>query len=569
MQKFSRYLNYILSNNLIMILLFMLIGITISINFRHEILFDFYNYHYFLPWAFFHNRTFTDIALAVENSYHNPLIDFPIYFFVKYFNTKIWLYYSFFGILWGLLIFAFYKICRNVLQPNQKIELLLALIIAMTGFATLIQIGTSSGEIIISFGIITAIYWLHKEIFITAKQRLWVIFGTGFLLGAMFGLKLTAVIYCLGAGLALILSFKYLRQPIKAIFLFALGGLIGFLCVDGFWMWNLYKEFGNPLFPYLNNIFKSEYIDTKMITYNSTLHKKSFIDYLIFPYLVSFDQENRVSAEAFFRDPRFAIGYTLLLIATVTYLWPWRQKQKEQPNTGIMFLLTFAFLSYIVWLFVLPISRYAIPIEMMIALLGILYFYKIKPKSTIGFTLWCSAGLIMLFSLFAGLPYPTWGRRLTDTQLLYPSKVHLPKNSLVLSVSYGTGAAAAQIAEDNPDAKFANISAPFALKGSILGEKIEEYKKNSDYIAYMVIMRTSLTAFDGYTPPQYVFMGESTTNWHANLKYIVQNEIGIDKFYCQDVSNAPHLTKVFLCIDKKDKDKIFRTSAKSVLFKQP
>ncbi len=547
----------------------MLIGITASVCLRYEILFDFYNYHYFLPWAFFHNRTFTDIALAAENSYHNPLIDFPVYFFVKYFNTQIWPYYTFFGILWGLLIFAFYKICRNVLQPNQKIELMLALVIAMTGFATLGQIGTSSGEILIGLGIITAIYWLHKEIFITTKQRLWVIFGTGFLLGAMFGLKLTAIIYCLGTGLTLILFFKYLRQPVKAIFLFALGGLIGFLCTDGFWMWNLYKEFGNPLFPYLNNIFKSEYTTTEMLTYSNALYEKNFIDYLIFPYLVSFEQEKRISAEAFCRDPRFAIGYTLLLISAITYLWPWRSKKKEKPNTGTMFLLTSAFLSYIVWLFILPVSRYTIPIELLIALLGVLYFFRTKPKSTIGFALWCSAGLIMLFSLFAGIPYPNWGRRLTDTQLLYSSNVHLPKNALILSISYGTGAAAAQIAENNPDAKFANVSAPFALKGSKLGEKIEEYKKNSDYIAYMVVIKTSLTAFDGYTPPQYVFMDEDKAKWDTNLNYVVQNEIGIDKFYCQDIFNAPHFIKTFLCIDKKDKDAIFRTSANSVLLKRP
>ena len=87
MQKFFRCLDFILPNNLIMATLFVLIGITLSLNLRYEIIIDLYNYHYLVPWAFLHHRTFTDIALAAENTYHNPLIDIPIYLLVKYFNN--------------------------------------------------------------------------------------------------------------------------------------------------------------------------------------------------------------------------------------------------------------------------------------------------------------------------------------------------------------------------------------------------------------------------------------------------------------------------------------------------
>ena len=567
MQKFSRCLDFILSHNLIMATLFVLIGIIVSLCLRYEIIIDLYNYHYFVPWAFLHHRTFTDIALAAENSYHNPLIDIPIYLLVKYFNHQPWVYYTYFGVFWGLLIFVFYKICRNILQPSQKAELFLALIIAMTGFATLSQIGTSSQEVILALGTMTTLYWLHKEIFITAKERPLVISAAGFLLGAMFGFKYTAVTYCLGAGFTLILFFKHLQHPIKTVFYFALGGILGFLCIDGFWMWRLYQEFGNPLFPYLNNIFKSDYIDAKMFSYNSVLYKKSFLDYLIFPYLVSFNQENRIAAEAFYRDPRFAIGYSLLLIAAISYLWSLITPKKRQLNVGTLFLVVFAFVSYVVWLFILPIMRYAIPIELLIAILGVMYFFTLKPKSAIGFALWCSAGLIMLFTLFAGLPYPNWGQRLGETQILYKNNVHLPQNSLILTVNYGTGATAARIAENNPDVKFANITTPFTMEGTKLAQKIEQYKKNSDYIAYMAVVKTPLTAFDYHTPTKYVFVDKRMKNSYENIRYILQNAIGIDKFYCQDISNAPHMLKVFLCIDKKDKRTVFPSSQRSVILK--
>ena len=567
MQKLARYLDFMLSSNLIMASLFVFIGAILSVNLRYEIFFDLYNYHYFLPWAFFHDRTFTDIAMAIENSYHNPLIDMPVYFLVQYFNEQVWVYYTFFGIFWGLLMFVFYKLCRNVLRLNQKIELFLILMISMTGFATLSQIGTSSGEVFLSLGTITTVYWLHKEIFITAKERPYVIFCAGFLLGAMFGFKLTAVTYCLGAGLALILFFKYLQRPYKTIFCFALGGIIGFLCIDGFWMWKLYQEFGNPLFPYLNNIFKSEYIDKTMFSYNSALYEKSFLDYLIFPYLVLFNQEERIAAEVFFRDPRFAIGYTLLLIAAGSYLVSWLKKQKYQINIGIMFLLAFVVLSYLVWLFVLPVIRYAIPMELLGALLGVLYFSAIKPKQIFGFAVWCGLGIILLFALFSGLPYPVWSKRAGETQLIYKNDVHLPKNSLILSLSAGTGAMAARIAENNPDVKFANMTAFFVMRGDKWTEKIEQYKKDSSYIAYMTVLKSPLKEFDYHTPTKYVLTEERLEGLLSNLKYVIQNYIGVDKFYCQDISKAPnHLIKVFLCIDKKDKDMIFPSSQKSMMF---
>jgi hypothetical protein len=49
MQKFSRFLDFILFHNLIMATLFVLIGITINLCLRYEIIIDLYNYHYFVP----------------------------------------------------------------------------------------------------------------------------------------------------------------------------------------------------------------------------------------------------------------------------------------------------------------------------------------------------------------------------------------------------------------------------------------------------------------------------------------------------------------------------------------
>ena len=68
MNKIDKKITQIMQNNYIMCAFFLIIGILISVIYRYEILSDFNNYHYYLPWAFFHNRTFENIAVAMENS---------------------------------------------------------------------------------------------------------------------------------------------------------------------------------------------------------------------------------------------------------------------------------------------------------------------------------------------------------------------------------------------------------------------------------------------------------------------------------------------------------------------
>ncbi|MEE6207873.1 MAG: hypothetical protein VZR95_07465, partial [Alphaproteobacteria bacterium] len=268
MNKLSKIADFILKNNMIMFIFFCITAVFLSLHFRYEIIADFMNYHYFSPWAFLNGRNFNDIAIGIEHSYQNPLIDMQYYFLVEYFNDNPAVYYTYTGLFYGFLLFVFYKLCRLIFKPEQKIELFLSVIIAMTGFATLSQIGTSSNEIMLSVGVLISLYMVYKEIFVLSKER-WLIFMVaGYILGLMFGLKLTSVTYCVSLGGTLILFCKKLQTPVKTIVFFAFGGILGFLTSNGYWMYILYNQFGNPFFPFCNNIFKSPYFFDKFISFN-------------------------------------------------------------------------------------------------------------------------------------------------------------------------------------------------------------------------------------------------------------------------------------------------------------
>lgn len=555
MKNILKYIDLILKNNILMFFLFCVIAIAVSLHFRYEITADFNNYHYYLPWAFFHNRTFTDIALALENSYHNPIIDMQYYFFVEYFNENPAFYYTYTGVYYGILIFVFYKFCRLILKPEQKIELLLTMIIAMTGFATLSQVGTSSNEIIVSLGVMISLYLVYKELFVLGKERWQVFAGAGFLMGLMLGLKLTVVIYCVALGVTLILFYKKLQTPVKTIALFTLGGFLGFLTVDGWWMVILYEHFGNPVFPYFNNIFKSPYYAENFLTYKD-FYKKTPSDYLLFPYKASFQISERVTAETPMLDVRLAVGYTLLWITILVGIFKRNLFVSVKQHQNITFLVAFSVISYIIWLQIFSIIRYAIPFEMLIALFIVLYFSALRPNNLIKFALWASVCIILFFMLLSGLPYTSWGNRLGETKLVYENNVKLPKNSLLISLSSGTGLAAAQIVKNNPDVKLVNETSNLTVEGKKMHDIIDEYKENSAYRAYLVSLKSPSGEIDRYTPINTI-KGFNLEEVFENLQFIIRTELKPENFYCKDIDNAKSLMKTFLCIDKKDKDSIF------------
>ena len=191
---------------------------------------------------------------------------------------------------------------------------------------------------------------------------------------------------------------------------------------------------------------------------------------------------------------------------------------------------------------------------MLIALFIVLYFSALRPKGLIKFALWASGCIILFFMLLSGLPYTSWGNRLDETQLVYENNVKLPENTLLISLSAGTGLAATKIIKNNPSVKLANENSNLTQKGSKLYEFIEKYKEDSLYKAYLVRLVSSAKEFDQYT----TIVSDNQEEIIDNLQFIEKMDLAPEDFYCKDISNRIHsYIMLFLCIDKKDKEKIF------------
>ena len=553
MAKVKKIFDKFLTNNLLMLFFFVLTGVSLSCYFRYEIISDFENYHYYLPWSFVHGKTFTFIALALENSYHNPLADLPTYFIVKHFNDFPVVLSAYHGVFWGILIFVFYQFCRLV--THKETYWLLATFLAMTGFAVMSQLGTSSNEITVNIGVLFGLYLVYREVFVLKTERLKIFFFAGLSLGAMLGLKLTVIIYCIALGMTLILFYKKWQKPLRVVSVFAFGGLIGFFLVYGWWGFILWQHMQNPMFPYLNNVFKSPYYADKFLTY-SDFYEKQWWEYFVFPYIASFQGNVQVVSEAYMLDARLAAGYSLLLGMIGWILWKRKILTIFADYQNIVFLVVFSFLSYILWLQIFSIIRYAIIFEMLISLFLVLFFFSLEPKSFYSLSLWLSFGVVTLFILLSGLPYKSWGSRRHFEKIVAIEDVRLPEKSLLLCLSPGIGVAAAEISEKNPKVLIANETGTFTLPDTTLFEKTKEYQKNSEFIAYLISLKTNLNEFD-YRTPISLIKQKNKQEVFANLQYIIRTELGVRDFYCRNINKSPTNGKIFLCTKKQYRRMLF------------
>lgn len=416
-------------SNIFLFLMFILMAGCLSIALKQDFIWDLINYHYYNAWAFVHHRLGYDIAPAFVNTYFNPLIELPYYFMVQYWNEIPDLIMFCQGTWFGILMFIFYKICLFYFDTSKEcLSFVLTLLLAATGFATFSQIGTSTNEIQVSVLILWGFYLILKHLDDIKRTKIvWV--TSGLLMGLALGLKPTVIPYCIAMGISLIIFMKPLNVSIKEISIFALSGLIGYLLVNGWWMWQLYEHFDNPFFPFLNKIFKSEYFD------DMNFSDRRYIDIvwwkkLILPYLFAFHQKRRVVGETVFFDFRFALVYTIILFQIAYYII-----KNHKMTLDRRYLLAYAFgiIAYLLWLSIFSILRYAIVLELLIAIVIVKFFVKIKFSNVYTQAVWQSVIVVSLFILLTNnfLQNYRWGSVEVADRYIDIEKIDIPEDFAV------------------------------------------------------------------------------------------------------------------------------------------
>ena len=551
----------------IQLIFFLLIGCVLSICLKYEVMWDFANYHYYNPWAFLNGRVGYDIAPAGLNTYFNPLMDIPLYLMIQYFNDSPNIIYAFQGLYFGGLLYVFFKILGLFFDGSTwtgRASILAAMLIGSTGWATFMQIGTSTNEEAMALLVLLSFYLLLKEIFVVKSGRWQVYFGSGFILGSALGLKLTVVIYCISTGLSLILFYKEIVKNKRNIPLFILGGILGFLLFNGFWMYMMWDKFQNPFFPFLNNIFQSEYFPAENFR-DDTFLPKSIWEYIFYPFYGAFFQR-RTEGNALILDYRLLFVYVMFVVYCISLFW--KREKVRTYNRIFLFTALWLFISYVLWLTMFTITRYYIILELFVAMFIVKFFVEFFPRARIAKILFISTGIVVFYSLVM-TPFfsDTWEQRKDDYQLkqtlLYDLTKKKPTQGEYKSLSsYKRFVDIEDInIPDNTLIKLYNLPSSFVLpfwgqnkniRGVWVKQQAYKWNKDQDLFSMPSWQHLIQNALASHNGPEIAVIAE-TEIFKYNLHTERLNEF--KNMYCRKLFN--NMYNLSICVPNELKEQFF------------
>lgn len=335
---------------------------------------DLRNYHLYDGWAFWTGRP-QDLAAAQLQTWFNPLLATATW--LLFVHTPPWLSSLVLSCLQGANLLPLYVLARQHLPASlQRAGRGWALAVAAAGATTATQwgeLGASFGDTLLSLPLLGA-YALAFAPQGTSSRRL---LGAA-LAGATCGLKLTTAPFALGLVLALPLTTAGGAARLRLLVLGIGAAALGFLLTDGFWLWQLWREFGDPLFPLGGRLFGGELAAPVPLRDTRWLPRTAG-EWLAYP-LVWATSPRRVS-EQWFLDLRLGLLWLALPLLLARLRGRATQDATGSANASdagrstdaasatTRALGLAAAVSYLAWLAVFGYHRYLAPLEMLAPLL--------------------------------------------------------------------------------------------------------------------------------------------------------------------------------------------------------
>jgi hypothetical protein len=332
------------------------------------------NYHLSMPFLLAHQTYWSSIAPSGIQSYFNPTVLQLEYFGLTRLNPVVFVI-----ILAALQSTTFMIagfICLDVAgsargQPidgdARRVWLgLLGFALCLMAPMALSEAGTTFIDLVTAVPVAAAYglllvrdRWLNAAIAALLA---------GALIGLAAALKLTNVVFALGvAGFALAGPDRP-RQRLKWVVLCGVSAILAFLAAGGSWQFAVWQRFGNPFFPYYNNIFHSPDVPSAALRDGRFL-PHSVLDVWRYPlyWLLGGSPTSATaspSSELHLADARWAVVTfgTVAFLGALALLPRWRRDRLAEPATGLFFAIV---IGYLAWLTEFGIHRYMAPLDVL------------------------------------------------------------------------------------------------------------------------------------------------------------------------------------------------------------
>ncbi len=378
-----------------------------TIELGQDINWDIKNYHFYGGFAFLHKPLNYDFAPAQVQSFFNPVLHVFSYLMLAHLPARLTA--MILGFIQGLNFILLFEIGRvSFSRWPRSLRFWTSLSCASAGCygsAFISELGTTFGDNLTSILILTAllllIRWLLPESSQTALRSSAPAVA-GAILGAAMGLKLTVAIYGVGIGVALCAVVLLAERRMKPLLIFGLWFFIGFAAVYGYWGWNLWREYQNPFFPYMNAVFQSPFYEKVNIS-DARFFPRTLQQAFFYPFF--FAQKNNLASEVYFRDIRIALCYlAFIALAAGAVIGRFRRVRRSggiqnlnRESRVLWFFAVFFVVSYVLWQVQFSIYRYLIVLELLAPLFiaQIMDRFFSKRKLVFFFSLGINAGIAL------------------------------------------------------------------------------------------------------------------------------------------------------------------------------
>jgi hypothetical protein len=338
--------------------------------------YDLQNYHISSAMLFLRGSTWDNVLPSNIQTYLNPLVLLPNYVLlstVGFTATRIvWIlmHSAFFAIMLG----AFWGVLRQErLDAVDAYPLWLGALCGIFGVIaplSLSTVGTSFTDLPTNTLVALSLFEVVRTGF---SPSLWRGFRIAVPLGITVGLKLTALVVAFPFGVAFYTVLAVLSDRRRAVLdefiVFGLTAAGVTAAIAGPWMFVVWHETGNPLFPFFNDIFESQYFSAQDWWRDDRLVPKTLSGYLAAP--LGLIKGEPVVAEISLRDIRWAVyGYLalpFLLAAAAIAQTRGGNFLRQAPYTT--FLVLFSVLIYLIWAPLFHIGRFILVFDVLCGLL--------------------------------------------------------------------------------------------------------------------------------------------------------------------------------------------------------
>jgi hypothetical protein len=329
---------------------------------------DLLNYHYYNAHMWLDGRLARDVHVAGVQSFFNPLVDVPFYAAARL-GIPPRVFFLSLAAVQGVGLFIVHRVAMLAVPGvSAAVATAVGAIAGLTaafGAGFLSEVGSTMHDSTLAVLVLTSLWIVLAQVRRTGGPSVRLVLVAGALAGAALGMKFTVGPMCVGLAACVLMLPGAAGTRLGRAAAFSAAATAAMAMTGGSWMWLMYRHFGSPLFPFFNQIFQSpfapplNFVDARFLP--KTTWQAAFYPF----YWIA--TQNLV-AEPQFRDARFAAALVFLSMLGLYALLDRvsRHERSSGRDKGVLLALTtFWLVSYVVWLAMFSIYRYAIPLEML------------------------------------------------------------------------------------------------------------------------------------------------------------------------------------------------------------